>query len=257
LAGPPPDPTTRFSNRVQDYVRFRPRYPREVLDVLASTVGLSLEWTIADLGSGTGISTELFLDHGNTVFAVEPNREMREAAESRLGGRPGFRSVDGTAESTTLPDRSVDLVAAAQAFHWFDPSATRREILRILRPWGAVALMWNSRRTGSTPFLHAYEQLLLEYGTDYAAVRHENVAGPRLTMLFGHDRWERRVLPNEQRFDLEGLRGRLLSSSYAPAPGHPRHAPMLEALARLFAEHEHGGIVRFEYDTEIFSGRLA
>ena len=250
-----PDPTRRFSDRVDHYVRWRPRYPDAVIDVLAGSLGLRPSWIVADIGSGPGLSTELFLRNGNVVFAVEPNAAMRSAAETRLGEAEGFRSVVGKAEATSLPAHSVDLVVAAQAFHWFDAAEARREFLRILRPGGGVALMWNSRRLDTTPFLRAYEELLQEYGTDYREVGHRNVAESRFVTLFGAMP-ERHVLPNGQRLDLEGLAGRLLSSSYAPAPGHPRHAPMMEALRRLFAEHEEDGVVWMDYDTEIFVGRL-
>jgi SAM-dependent methyltransferase len=250
------DPTKRFSDRVEHYVRARPGYPREVLDVLAEGLGLTRDWVVADVGSGTGISTGLFLEGGHRVFAVEPNAEMRAAAEARLGGRAGFTSVDGTAEATGLADRSVDLVVCAQAFHWFDAAAARREFLRILRPGGGVALIWNTRHMDTTPFLRAYEALLQEYGTDYREVGHRAVEGLRVAALFGEGAWLRRTLPNEQRLDLEGLRGRLLSSSYVPAAGHPRQAPMVAALERLFEQHARDGVVRFGYDTEIYLGRL-
>ncbi len=250
------DPTQRFSDRVQNYVRYRPGYPEGILQTLQAEAALSPASVIADLGAGTGISTELFLKNGSTVYAVEPNAEMRAAAEARLQEYPGFRSVPGTAENTTLADRSVDFVTAGQAFHWFDVPQARAECLRILRPGGWAVLFRNVRRTGSTPFLRAYEELLLTYGTDYTQVRHENVGLETLDGFFGPGGYRTAVFFNEQSFDLEGLRGRLLSSSYTPAPGHPDHAPMLEQLERIFRAHQEGGRVRFEYDTEMFYGQL-
>jgi len=249
-----PDATTRFSDRVQNYVRHRPGYPSAVLEVLRAETGLAPGQVIADVGSGTGISARLFLDAGNTVLAVEPNAAMREAAEARLGGDPGFRSVPGTAEETTLPDASVDYVVAAQAFHWFDPPRARNEWLRILRPGGWMVLLWNARKRDSTPFLRGYEALLRDHATDYAAVNHENVTQDTIRAVLGAG-YRRRDVPSEQVFDWEGIRGRLLSSSYAPNEGHPGYAPMLRDLERLFREHEVDGRVRFEYDTQIYWGR--
>jgi SAM-dependent methyltransferase len=251
---PSANATTRFSDRVENYVRYRPGYPGEVLDVLRAETGLAPGHAVADVGSGTGISAKLFLDAGHPVFAVEPNAEMRAAAEAMLGGDPRFRSVDGTASATTLPDGSVDYVVAAQAFHWFDPAAVAPEWRRILRPEGWMVLLWNTRQTDSTPFLRAYEALLHEHGTDYASVNHENVTEDALRAVLG-DGYTRRAVPNVQVFDFEGLKGRLLSSSYAPNVDHPGHAPMIAALRRIFDEHQQDGRVRFEYDTEIYFGR--
>jgi SAM-dependent methyltransferase len=251
---PSADATTRFSDRVANYVRYRPGYPAEVLDVLRAETGLAPGHVVADVGSGTGISAKLFLDAGHPVFAVEPNAEMRAAAEAMLGGDPRFRRVDGTASATTLPDASVDYVVAAQAFHWFDPAAVVPEWRRILRAGGWMVLLWNTRQTDSTPFLRAYEALLHEHGTDYASVNHENVTEDALRAVLGEG-YARHAVPNVQVFDFEGLKGRLLSSSYAPNVDHPGHAPMLAALRRIFDEHQQDGRVRFEYDTEIYLGR--
>ena len=251
---PSANATTRFSDRVENYVRYRPGYPPQVLDVLRAETGLAPGRIVADVGSGTGISAKLFLDAGHPVYAVEPNAEMRAAAEAMLGDDARFRSVAGSAEATTLPDASVDYVVAAQAFHWFDPASVGPEWRRILRPDGWKVLLWNTRQTDSTPFLRAYEALLHEHGTDYTAVNHENVTDDSLRAVLGEG-YARRVVPSAQVFDFEGLKGRLLSSSYAPNLDHPGHAPMLAALERIFSEHQHDGRVRFEYDTEIYFGR--
>ncbi len=250
------DSTRRFSNRVADYVCYRPGYPKELVQALQDGAGLQPSSVVADIGSGTGISTEPFLRLGCVVWAVEPNREMREAAETRLREQPRFRSIDGTAEATTLEAASVDLVVAGQAFHWFDVARSRGEFARILRPDGHVALFWNSRHLDTTPFLQAYETLLQDFATDYRQVDHKRIDGAVLKHFFGGDHFQTRAYANSQSFDFEGLRGRLLSSSYAPAAGHPHHAPMLQTLERLFHDHEVSGRVRFDYDTELYFGPL-
>ncbi|HEU0012218.1 MAG TPA: methyltransferase domain-containing protein [Longimicrobium sp.] len=238
------------------YVRSRPGYPPGVLEVLRRETGLAPEHVVADVGSGTGISTLPFLENGNAVLAVEPNDEMRGAAEESLAAHPRFRSVAGTAEDTTLPDAGVDYVVAGQAFHWFDVPRARAEFRRILRPGGWVVLLWNSRRVDSTPFLRAYEEMLVEHGTDYMRVNHQNIAPEAIAAFYGGPHALRKV-PNEQVFDLEGLRARVLSSSYTPDEGHPGHAAMMRTLDRIFREHAEDGVVRFEYDTEVWFGRLA
>jgi SAM-dependent methyltransferase len=250
------DPTSRFADRVADYVRTRPGYPAAVLDLLRTETGLAPETVVADIGSGTGISAELFLRNGYSVFGVEPNREMREAGETLLARYADFHSINGTAEGTTLPAGSVDLIVAGQAFHWFDAPKAQAEFRRILRPGGFVVLMWNTRRIGTTPFLQAYEDLLQRFGTDYREVVHTNVDESALAAFFGPDGFRSHKLDNEQVFDREGLRGRLRSSSYTPPVGHPNHEPMMRELDRIFDEYNDGGTVRFEYDTELYIGRL-
>jgi len=246
------DSKTRFSARVENYVKYRPGYPSAVIEVFAREFGFKANWTVADVGSGTGISTKLFLDHGNRVFAIEPNKDMRGAAESLLSGYPKFHSIAASSDATTLPDRSVDLVVAAQAFHWFDPQTAGAEFRRILRRGGVAALIWNTRETDASPFLRAYEQLLLKYGADYSTVRHEQVGDAARVAFFGTQDYCTAVLPNAQHLDYEGLKGRLLSSSYAPLAGDARHEPMLAELGELFARHQEEGQVTLAYRTEVF-----
>jgi SAM-dependent methyltransferase len=245
----------RFSDRVADYVRYRPRYPATVLDVLRRDAGLSADLVVADIGAGTGFSAELFLEHGNEVVCVEPNAGMRAAAAALLGERPRLRIVDGTAEATGLGACSIDMVVAAQAFHWFDAVTARREFVRILRPGGYAVLMWNTRRIDASRFLYEYEQLLIRHGTDYAAVRHDHADRAIVERFFGGS-LQHASLYNEQQLDLNGLVGRVLSSSYTPAADDPRRAPLLRDLEQLFAAHQHAGRVRLEYDTDVNFGRL-
>jgi SAM-dependent methyltransferase len=240
---------------VADYARFRAGYPPGVLEVLRRETGLAPHHVVADLGSGTGLSARLFLEDGNVVLGVEPNAAMRQAAERLLAGWPGFRSVAGTAEATTLDAGSVDLVVAAQAFHWFDPDATRAEVVRILKPGGWAALLWNTR-TGSTPFLREYDALLVRFGTDYQRIRHDRIGDHVLARFFG-SAVLRHAVSNPQSLDLESLTGRLLSASYTPPAGHPDREPMLRGLEALFQRYEEDGRVRFEYETRLYLGRPA
>lgn len=251
-----PDSTERFSNRVDDYVRYRPGYPEEMLDWLHREHGVGKHWMVADIGAGTGISTRYFLDAGHPVVAVEPNAAMRTACEHWLGSHKGFRSVDGKAEATTLDASSIDLVCAAQAFHWFDANAVKAEWARILRPHGLAAVYWNTRRLEGSQFLEGYEELLLEYGTDYTSVAERYADDAAMQAWFGDGFRGMASFPHSQLLDYKALRGRLMSSSYAPRRGDPMHEPMLEALQELFATCEDDGMISFDYDTRIFVGRV-
>jgi SAM-dependent methyltransferase len=252
---PASNATSRFSNRVENYICYRPGYPPDVLQVLQRACGLSPDYAVADIASGTGIWTRMLLENGNRVFGVEPNAEMRQAGERLLAGFPKFTSVPGTAEATTLPANSVDCVTAAQAAHWFDRNAARREFVRILKPDGWLGLLWNERLTDSTAFLRDYEQLLLAFGTDYQEVRHERTTDA-VNEFFHPAPFQEHVFAMRQEFDYAGLEGRLLSSSYAPGPDHSNHAPMLRELRRIFAAHAVAGRVTFDYKTRVYFGRL-
>jgi SAM-dependent methyltransferase len=250
------DASQRFSSRVANYVRYRPGYPSAVLELLKQDCGLTPAAVIADVASGTGIFARMLLENGNRVFGVEPNAEMRKAAEKVLAAFPGFTSVAGSAEATTLAGRSVDFVTAAQAAHWFDREKARREFVRTLNPGGWVVLLWNERLTGSIPFLRDYEKLLLTFGTDYQDVRHERTTA-EIDSFFAPSPFQARVFEHGQELDYPALEGRLLSSSYTPQGEDPRHAPMLAELRRIFAAHKVGGRVSFEYATRMYYGRLA
>jgi len=250
------DPKERFSSRVDHYVKFRPGYPPEILTPLQERCGLSPNSIVADVGSGTGLLARLFLDLGCRVFGVEPNAAMRAAGEQFLAAYPRFASLDGSAEATGLPDQAVDFITAGQAFHWFDLPRARREFERILKPGGWLVLVWNERRINATPFLRAYEELLLQYGTDYTTVRHQHLDEGIIRDFYGSDGLRIETFDNAQYFDLEGMQGRLLSSSYVPAAGQPGHAEILAGLERIFHRYQVGGKVAFEYDTRLYYGRL-
>jgi SAM-dependent methyltransferase len=254
---PPLQSTARFSDRVDDYVRYRPDYPPALLEWLQREQGVDKRWQVADVGAGTGISSKMFLDAGYPVIVVEPNAPMRRAAEQWLHAYPGFRAIDGRADATRLADASVDLVTVAQAFHWFDEEAARREFARILRPGGLAAIWWNSRRLHGTPFLEGYEALLREFGTDYSSVAERYADDARMRAWFGAGFRGAASFPHGQRLDYDALRGRLTSSSYVPSANHPQHQPMLRALRELFDRCAVDDTVSFDYDTRVFAGALA
>ena len=249
------DPTLRFSARVENYIRYRPGYPPQVLETLRTECGLTPQSIIADIACGTGIFTRMLLDNGNRVYGVEPNREMREAAERLLASYSNFTCAAGAAEATTLPDRSIDIATAAQAAHWFDLPKARTEFARILRPKGWAVLLWNERSTDTTPFLRSYEDLLLAYGTDYEQVRHEHTTD-NIADFFTPTAFQSRLFDMRQEFTYPELEGRLLSSSYAPMPGHPSYEPMLERLHHMFETYSKNGRVTMEYVTRMYYGQL-
>ena len=250
-----------FSGRVDDYVKTRPSYPNALLAVLRDRCNLRAASTVADLGSGTGLLTRLLLETGATVHAVEPNDEMRAAAETVSQGEEGFHSVAGTAEATTLADASVDLVTAAQAFHGFDAVRTHAELRRILRTPAvareadSVALVWNDRALDADAFHRAYEELLVRRCPRYRELQGKADTTAKFDALLGAGRWRRASVPNEQRLDREGLVGRLLSSSYAPRPGDPGHDETFADLRALFDRHAAGGSVAMLYTTVAITGR--
>lgn len=247
------NPKERFTGRVSNYAKYRPRYPTAILEFMRQELKLSTESVIADVGSGTGILSEMFLRNGNLVYGIEPNREMREFAESSLAGYHDFMSVNGSAENTGLPAHSIDFITAAQSFHWFDQVKAKQEFLRILRFGGWAILIWNTRRK-STSFPQSYEKLVNEYSGDYPKIRHENVTEIALASFLGQ--YKSRKFDNFQLLDYQALVGRLLSSSYAPLEGDPRHEPMLSELRRIFDACQHDGFVRLEYGTELYYGQL-
>jgi SAM-dependent methyltransferase len=250
------DAAARFSDRVADYVRYRPSYPERIVQDLLNEGRLSPGHFVADIGSGTGLLSRLFLSAGCQVIGVEPNRAMRLAGEAELQGSSRFSSIAGTAESTDLPGGSVDWVVAGQAFHWFDRSRAGAEFRRILRPGGMVALIWNDRQHDTTRFLRGYEELLRNWGTDYDAVNHRHLGDQVFEDFFGTGNYERRSYANNQRLDYQGLLGRLLSSSYTPPAGTPERTGMEGDLRRLFRENVRDGHVEILYDTRVWIGIL-
>ncbi|HEX5703807.1 MAG TPA: class I SAM-dependent methyltransferase [Pyrinomonadaceae bacterium] len=249
------DPTKRFSNRVENYLKYRPRYPAEIIALLEKDCALTRDSVIADVGSGTGFLSELFLRNGNRVLGVEPNAEMRAAGERLLADYPNFLSVDATAEATTLSDSSVDFITAGQAFHWFDREKTYREFQRILKTGGWVVIVWNTFPTGRSALVKAYDDVLVRYGTDYREVASE-IENSGIQTFFPPGQYQRARFDFQQTFDWKGFQGRLLSASYAPNADSANYEPMLGDLRRVFDSHQKDGAVVFDYDTVVYYGRL-
>ncbi len=250
------NPTGRFSGRAEHYARARPGYPQAAFDLLVRECGLARDSVVADVGSGTGISSEPFLKLGFRVIGIEPNGEMRRVAEEALRRYGRFTSIEGTAEATGLGASSVDLVVAAQAFHWFDAPRAKEEFARILHPGGWAANLWNDRESEGTPFLREYEALLRRLGTDYSKVCHRNLDPSVFERFFAPAGFRLAHFENAQSLDWEGLVARNLSSSFVPAEGTPGHEAMMRGLREVFDAHEEDGRVTIEYSTRVYYGNL-
>jgi SAM-dependent methyltransferase len=252
-----PDPTQRFGTRADAYSKARPGYPAELVTALARDFSLPADSLVVDVGCGTGISSELFLRGGYRVIGVEPNEAMRSHLAGLSAKFPGFRAVDGRSEATTLPDSSADLAIAAQAFHWFDVPVTRKEFLRFLRRPARAALIWNDRRTEGSEFSRRYEELLLEFGTDYREIAHRHTMEDRINAFFGHAHWHKRLHAHATPLAYETLAARLNSASYVPAPGDARYEPMVARLREVFDATQSDGMVSMEYETRVICGEMA
>lgn len=246
------DNTQRFSGRADDYEHYRQRYPSAaILGRLHAWCGLTPQWTIADVGAGTGMLAEVFLENGNTVTAIEPNPDMRQACDRLRQQWLRLRVVDATAEQTGLESASVEMVVAGRAFHWFDRERAIPEFRRILKPGGWLTLVSLGRaRETSHPTERAqtleFERLLREEGTDYTYVRggyriHEN-----LRELFPEDvLFHQEQLHGTQQLDWESFRGFTLSLSVVPQQGDPRYDSFQRGLRDLFDRHSQGGEITF------------
>lgn len=251
------DPRHVFSARLNSYIKYRPGYPRDVIDTLINECGLNSDWRVADIGSGTGLLSRLFLDLGCTVVGVEPNQEMRQAGEQILAGCLGFTSMSGSAEATGIADRSIDLISAGMAFHWFDAAHAKAEFRRILIPNGWVALVWNRMLTHPEPFMQDYTGLILEYSPGWTETLRRDQPGSAVDLprFFG-GLYHRAVFPIHQCLDWNGLYGRTLSIAHVPQPDDPMYAPMFTRLGDIYERYENNGIVEIQYETELYFGHL-
>ncbi len=246
---------TRFSNRVADYIKYRPSYPQALIECLISRAQLTVDAQVADIGAGTGIFSKLLLDRGFTVMAVEPNAKMLAAAREQLSGNDRFSYQQNNAEQTGLADQSVDLICAAQAFHWFNTDLSKQEFRRILKPDGYLALVWNQRSL-QQPLQSEYEQLLRKYSSDYSQVNHMNLTPTELASCFAQGAMQEYSFDNQQEFDLSGLIGRIQSTSYCPATGSQAYEQLMAAVKVLFCQYQAGGKLRLEYETKLYLGKL-
>ena len=252
-----PVSSARFNGRVENYLKYRPRYPGEIIPFLQREIGLDCSWRVADIGSGTGFLAERFVELGCEVVGVEPNRAMREAGDRYLCGRGNFCGVDGTAESTGLPGEAFDLVTAGQAFHWFEPVRAREEFRRILRSPGWTVLVWNSRPAALSVVTEEYEAILESLDQDYQNVAEKNTRPKTINGFLGNgDSLAQARFANLQSYTWEQLRGRALSSSYAPLPSDKRHGWFVQALRALFERYQENGLLTFPYETNLYWGQL-
>lgn len=245
--------TKRFSDRVENYVKYRPGYPDEMIGYLLEK-GVGPDSILCDIGAGTGILSRQLVDMVGELYAVEPNDEMRRYAEESLTGYSNYHSIPSSAENTGLDDSSFDAVTVAQAFHWFDREKCKAEFRRILKPEGLVFLIWNNR-INNTPFLEGYDELLYRLGTDYASVNHQNLTDDVIGRFMDRN-YEKTVFDNFQNFDLEGFLGRVFSCSYTPNEDHPDYQIFHSELIDLFNRHQEEGSVRFNYRTEVYCGNM-
>ncbi|MBN1330521.1 MAG: class I SAM-dependent methyltransferase [Candidatus Heimdallarchaeota archaeon] len=249
--------TTRFSNRVENYIKYRPSYPDELIIILQEKGVLSYSSKIADIGSGTGIFTKLLLETGCQVLGVEPNTEMRQAAEFLLRNYPNFTSIDGRAEVTSIADNSIDVITVAQAFHWFDLPATKKEFLRILKPEGSLVLIWNERLIDDIPFQMDYDFLLQKYCPEYKQPSYLKFSFEEIRKFFGNSKTHHFSTDNHQVFDFPSFQGRFESSSYALTPDHPDYPKLLSALRALYEKYKVDDLIKIKYKTQMYYGQMS
>ena len=250
------DPTKRFSDRVENYVKYRPSYPIKLIEHLTKKNVITNGQNIADIGSGTGIFSKLLLTTNNKIFAVEPNKEMRNAAEKNLQDKSNFNSINGSAENTTLKENSIDIITAAQSFHWFDLEKTKKEFLRILKPNGYIVLIWNVRKSDGSPFSTEYEKLLKSHIPEYLKVSHRNIDLQRVNNFTGPNDIQIFSCQNIQYFDFNGIKGRLQSSSYTPTEEQAEYSILMKDLEEIFNKFQVDGVVQLLYDCEMYFGQL-
>lgn len=250
------DSTRRFSNNVEKYIKYRPSYPAMLIDFFTKKLKGSSKAIIADIGSGTGLLAQLFLQNGNPVFGIEPNKQMREVGNQLLKKYPNFKSINGTAEATQLPNQSVDFIMAGQAFHWFDVEKSKKEFHRILKPNGQVLLIWNTRDDAKSDFMKKYNEFLLSYSTDYQLIMHRRLDDLTFERFYGNQEFKKEVFENFQIFDLDGLIGRYLSCSYAYDSEHPDHEKAMLEIKNIFRTYQENGQIKMWYNTELYHGYM-
>lgn len=246
-------PIEIFSSRVQNYLRFRPGYPYGIIDLLRSECRLSNLSIVADIGSGTGLLSEVFLRNGNIVYGVEPNLEMRSAAEKYLIQYPKFTSTGGRAEATGLQKHSLDLITVGQAFHWFDTEPAKTEFNRILKPGGWVTIIYNMLKV-NTSFLEA----LARFNQNFLDDKGPNHVWPDIyTPFFGKDGFTEVVIDGENQIvDFQGLLGRVSSRANSPQEEDSGYQEMVDALLAIYVDHQQGGKIKLDYLVQVVYGKI-
>lgn len=249
------DNTGKFTNKADNYVKYRPTYPKEFIDYLSSEVGFGKDSVVADIGAGTGILTKLLLDRAKSVYAVEPNLHMRQAGEKYCSEYKNFTAVDGTAEETSLPDKSVDFITAAQAFHWFDRDKAGLEFRRILKSGGKVVLVWNSR-ISSSEFIMENDELCRRICPNFNGFSGGTDEDGTIFDFFRDGKCDCRIFNNDRQLSLEEYIGGSLSASYAPFEGEPNYNTFVEGLTKLFEKYSSGGKLLMPNNTRSYAGLL-
>ncbi len=243
-----------FTGRVEEYAKYRPGYPEQIVSLLESKIEFDQSKDIADVGCGTGKLSRVFLNNGNLVFGVEPNDEMRMKSEKLLSKFINFISVEGTAENTMLATNSVDVITVGQAFHWFDLKKTKKEFKRILKKDGYVVIVWNERKNASQ-VMKAVNKILLSLNQEHEEAEKNLVDKNLLNTFYGVEKINKSTFPNFQMLDLAGLKGRIQSISYVPEKGDVNKRIMNE-IKDVFEKYNNGGQVKIEYTTKVFWGKL-
>jgi len=247
------DSAERFSDRADNYAKYRPDYPTKIIEYL-NEYNFSKHSIVADVGSGTGKLTEIFLKNGNNVYAVEPNVKMRDMADSLLGKYKNYISINGTAENTTLENNCIDFIVVGQAFHWFDAIKALSEFKRILKNNGVLVLIWNDRKT-DTDFSIEYENILNKYSKNYKESTHRNISDEAIEKYFVKD-FKKYMIENNQKFNFTELLGRFSSSSYTPKQGTDEYKDSYNSLEKIFNKYKADNKIVFDYDTKIYIGRI-
>ena len=237
----------RFSGMAENYNRFRPTYSSDTIRFLNDAIDFNENLVLADIGAGTGISSKMFLENGNEVYAVEPNEDMRIVLERVLSKYEKFHSVEGSSEVTNLQSESIDVVISAQSLHWFNPKLATKEFSRILKSNGMIVVLYNIRRNNLEGFMSEYSDLISKYGEKYINKSDDNL----ISKFFGERKVYEKILYNPQVVNFEELKGNLTSYSYIPKENNPKFKNMIEELKNIYDKYNKDGKITLEYDTYV------
>jgi len=249
------DARSLFNGKASIYSRYRPDYPKDLLKMLEKETGFNRNWIVADIGSGTGIMSRLFLENGNHVYCIEPNDDMRSESIKLTSSFLKCKVLKGTAENTGLDTDSIDIIVAGQSFHWFDPVAAKKEMTRVLKPGGFAALIWNNRSERENSLSKEYDYICSKYSHNYQGTGNSRIESDTFITFF-HNGFKKFETPNYQKLNLDGILGRYFSTSYALQPQDPEYGDAVESLKKLFRKFEKNGYATMEYETQIFLGQL-